>query len=412
MKNIKEYFHLPRTVYILFFARMINAIGSFVYPFLAILLTQKLGFDDRAAGIITTIAISIGGIGILIGGKLADKIGRKKLIIFSSLAGAVIFITCAFLGVSKIIVYLIMAGNLISVMQWPTMDAMVTDTTDKKNRQTAFSLLYMGLNIGMAIGPLMGGFLINGHLFWFFLIDGITTIISLIPVILFVKDTKPTEDQMEAVPKTDAESAERGSIFKAFIKRPVLLIFMFILILFTMVYAQYSFGLPLFASHVFGSNGPRMYGLIMTVNAVIVIIFTLFVISFTKKLKPLASIGIGGLLYAIGFGILYFSNYMYLFIISTIIWTLGEIIIAVNVEVFIANNAPITHRGRFFATVNFITESGYALSPMLTGFFIAGYGIRNIWPVVSLIVSFGVLLMFLLYLFEKKGFKKTVTVKD
>ena len=408
MQNLKEYFNLPRTVYILFFARIINMIGSFVYPFLAILLTQKLGYDARTAGIITTISVFIGGVGLIIGGRLADKIGRKKLIIFSSLSGAAIFIACAFLGVSKIIVYLIMAGNIISVMQWPTMDAMVTDATNKNNRQSAFSLLYMGLNIGVAVGALLGGFLINNYLFWFFLIDGVTTIISLIPIILFVKDTTPTQDQIEAIPKTDTESAEKGSLFKAFLKRPVLLIFMFILILFTMVYAQYSFGLPLFASHVFGSNGPRIYGSIMTVNAVLVIVFTLFIITFTRKLKPLASIGIGGFLYAIGFGMLYFSSYLYLFIISTIIWTIGEIIITVNVEVFVANNAPITHRGRFFATINLTTEAGYALSPMLAGFFITSFGIRNIWPAVALIVSFGAMLMFLLYFFEKKRAKNTI----
>jgi len=377
-------------------------IGSFVYPFLAILLTEKLGYDEQSAGVITTVSITVGGLGMLFGGKLADKIGRKKLLIFSSISGAAFFMACAFLGVSRIIVYLIMVANLISIMQWPTIDAMVTDATNKNNRQNAFSLLYLGTNIGVAVGPLMGGFLITRHLFWFFLLDGITTIISLIPVVLFVKDTTPTVEQIDAVPDTDTECAERGNIFRAFIKRPVLLFFMLIMILVTMVYAQYSFGLPLFASHIFGSSGPQMYGVVMTINAVLVIILTLFIISFTKKLKPLISMTIGGLLYAAGFGILYFSNYFYLFIISTIIWTLGEIIITVNAEVFIANNAPITHRARFFATINFTSEAGYALSPMLAGFFIADFGIRNIWPVVALIAACGASFMLLLFIYERK----------
>ncbi|MCK5566325.1 MAG: MFS transporter, partial [Actinomycetia bacterium] len=67
---------MPRPVYILFFARIINSIGSFVYPLLAILLTLKLGFAEDAAGRITTVAVAAGGIGLLIGGKLSDKFGR------------------------------------------------------------------------------------------------------------------------------------------------------------------------------------------------------------------------------------------------------------------------------------------------------------------------------------------------
>jgi MFS family permease len=385
-------------------------IGGFVYPLLAILLTQKLGFDESTAGIITTISIALGGIGILIGGKFADRIGRKKLLIISSLLGAAAFIACAFLGTSKIIVYLIMAGNFLSIMQWPTMDAMVTDATDKTNRQSAFSLLYIGLNIGVAIGPLMAGFLINEYLFWFFIIDGVTTILSLIPIILFVRETIPTKEQIDSVPETDTEHAEKGSVFAALRKRPVLLMFIFILVLFTFVYAQYSFGLPLFATSIFGQSGPRMYGIIMTINAVLVIILTLFIINFTRKIKPILSITIGGLLYAIGFGMLFFSDYLYLFIISTIIWTTGEIIITVNTEVYIANHSPITHRGRFFATVNFFMEAGYAISPMLTGFYIASFGIRKVWPLVSSIAVLASILMITLYFYEKRRLRKTARI--
>ncbi|MBN1298245.1 MAG: MFS transporter [Actinobacteria bacterium] len=406
MNIFKDYFKLPRSIYILFFARIINMVGGFVYPLLAILLTQKLGFDERTAGIITTVSVAVGAIGVLIGGKLADKVGRKKLIVVSSLLGAAVFLVCAFLGTSRIIVYFIMAGNLISVMQWPTLDAMVTDCTDKSNRQTAFSLLYMGLNIGVAIGPLMAGFLIEKHLFWFFAIDGITTIISMIPVVLFVKDTTPTEKEIEAVPETDTESAEKASLFKALLKRPVLLFFMFILMLFTFVYSQYSFGLPLFATDVFGNGGAKMYGIVMSVNAVLVVLLTLLIISVTKRLKPLLSIAIGGFLYAAGFGILYFSTFLYLFIISTVIWTVGEIIITVNMEVYIANNAPITHRGRFFASINFLTDVGYAISPMLTGFFIAKHGTRNIWPVVSLVASLAAFCMLILFFYERARLEK------
>jgi MFS family permease len=111
MNSFKAFFKLPRTIYILFSARIINSIGSFVYPLLTILLTAKLGFSSEATGRIITVAISVGGIGMLLGGRLADRIGRKKILVLSSLLGAGAFIICAFMGTSRNIVYIIIAGN-------------------------------------------------------------------------------------------------------------------------------------------------------------------------------------------------------------------------------------------------------------------------------------------------------------
>jgi MFS family permease len=118
-------------------------------------------------------------------------------------------------------------------------------------------------------------------------------------------------------------------------------------------------------------------------------------------LPPLVSITIGGFLYACGFGMLYFTGNIYLLIVSTIIWTLGEIINTVNIEVFIANNAPVTHRGRFFALITFVQESGFAMSPMLSGFYIASFGIKNIWPIVALFAFVAAASMFGLFMWQK-----------
>jgi MFS family permease len=410
MYGIKAFFKLPRTIYILFAARIINSIGSFVYPLLTILLTAKLGFSNEVSGRIITVAISCGGIGMLLGGRLADQIGRKKILILSSLLGATAFIICAFMGTSRNIVYLIIAGNFFSIAQWPTVNAMVTDTTTKETRQSAFSLLYLGTNIGVAVGPLMAGFLINSHLKLFFLLDAITTIVSLIPVIIFVKDTLPSKKAIESIGKNDTERAEKGSVFRALLKRPILLIFTFVSVIYSLIYAQYTFGLPLFVNDIFGNtNGPKFYGSLMSVNAIQVILLTLFIIGFTKRIKPIINISIAGFLFAFGFGMLYFSKYLYLFVISTLIWTLGEIILTVNSSVFIANNSPITHRGRFNAVISFVQQSGFALAPLLTGIFIAHLGIKNLWPIIFGLSVIGAIMMFFLFLAEKIRSKKEST---
>ena len=177
---------------------------------------------------------------------------------------------------------------------------------------------------------------------------------------------------------------------------------MFLSIIYFIIFSQYAFGVPLFANHVFGMSGPKNYGLLMTVNAVTIIVFTIFIVSFTSKIRPLLNISIAGVLFALGFGMLFYSEVLYLFIISTFIWTIGEILLTVNMSVFIANNSPITHRARFNAIATFIPRLGLALAPLITGELVVRIGINNIWPIVFITSVVASMVMFSLYFFEKK----------
>ena len=95
---LSSYSGLPRGIYILFFVRIINSMGSFVFPLLTLFLTDKLGLGAREAGMFVSLSALSYIPGGLIGGKLSDIIGRKKvMIIFQGLA-ALLFLPCAFLG--------------------------------------------------------------------------------------------------------------------------------------------------------------------------------------------------------------------------------------------------------------------------------------------------------------------------
>lgn len=99
---------------------------------------------------------------------------------------------------------------------------------------------------------------------------------------------------------------------------------------------------------------------------------------------------------------LFYSNYLYLFVISTFIRTVGEILLTVNTSVFIANNSPITHRARFNAVAFFITQSGFAIAPLVTGQLIVSIGIVNIWPIVFVLSLIASVTMLGLNFIEKK----------
>ena len=410
--NIKslfeDYTKLPRSLFILFSAQIVSSMGNFVFPFLAIFLTKTLIYNEQKAGFYVMLATAAKVPGLLLGGKLSDVFGRKKIfIIFSSLSALFIFfcLLVGQIGQNEIIPWLLIISAFFNGANYPAMKAMVADLTDPDNRKAAFSLLYLGMNIGFAIGPLIAGLLYNKYLKLLFVGDTVSTIISVLLVYFFIAETFPQADNMKnsTLSRYNNERAEEGSIYRVLLSRPYLLIFTLIFTLYSFIYVQSEFTLPLQMIKIFGDNGPQFFGTIMTLNGIVVIFLTVIIISFTRRIEPILNISLAGILYAFGFGIIYFSTTLFLFAFSTVLWTLGEIIASTYSDVYIINHTPITHRGRFSAIIHILIGSGFIFGPYLSGLFISHYKLANIWLVVFILAIFSSFLMYLLYYFEKQA---------
>ena len=404
MKKISSYFKpykgLPLSIYIIFFASIVNNMGNFVGPFLTMFLTYRVGISIGLVGIVAVNA-ALGLIGTMIGGKLIDSIGRKKVLVVFGVAAGTGYALCAFINNPIVITGILMVSSFVGGFSHPVYSTITTDLTQGEQRSAAFSLNYMAMNIGFSVGPLLAGFLYENYLMWFFLGDAITTFISIALVFIFVPETKPTKEEMEKSKAKTFESAEEGSLLKALIKRPTLLIFSFIIVIYFIVFSQFTFGLSIQVGDIFKDNGPTIFGSLMTVNAVMCSLLTVFITSATKNIKAALCITIGGILYAVGFGMMFFIDSYYMFIISTATWTVGEILVATNTSVYIANHTPITHRGRFNSVFPIIRKLGFMIGPMMAGFYVKYTNIRNLWILVAILAVIGSLMMYKLYTVDK-----------
>ena len=395
---------LPRGIYALFLAQIVNAIGNLVYPFLTFFLTQRLGYSSAAAGSFIFVASIAYVPGSLLGGKLADYIGRKKVLIVAQGLAGLMLVPCAFLGTSPIVPWLIIATHFFGGAANPTHEAITADMTSGEQRKAAFSLLYLGHNIGFSVGPMIAGFLFVHSLPLLFIGDALTTFVALGFVIVMVPESKPSEEELAS--SADEESNERseiGGLFPVLLRRPYLIFFSLLSLLLTFVYAQFTFSLPLQLEELFPQKGPVFYGYLMTVNALVVIFLTTPLIGITKKVRPVLSVAIAGILFAIGFGMVYRIGSLLLFMLSTLIWTLGEILQATNTNVYIASHTPISHRGRFNALLPIVIGTGFALGPPVMGKFIELYSVELVWPLMALISLFSAGALTLLYLIENRG---------
>jgi len=367
MSVLREYRSLPGPIWAMAGARMVNAVGSFVYPFLTLLLTDKLGFDESSAGKILMIAAVMFVPGSLIGGWLADRIGRKRLLITAQIIGALCLGFAGFMPLTPLIIWPILIQNFFFGLMMPASSAITYDLTGPENRKTAFSLLYLAMNLGFALGPFLAGFLYESHARWLFLGDAGTTLLSLVFIVALVPETLGSAEHgnHEAL-----EKPQKGSALRLLLKRPILLSFVLMVAVPWFIYGQHSFTLPIFSKELYPETGALLYGKMMSFNALLVVFITVPIIGLTRWFRPITNVAFNAVLYALGFGMLAFFHSPGAFYISVVIWTTGEILGATNVEVFTTNHTPASHRGRFASILPLISGSGRALSPWLTGMFL------------------------------------------
>lgn len=316
-------------------------------------------------------------------------------------------------------VYLLILSGIFLRMAVPAMDAIKMDVTRPENRQTSFSLIYLGMNIGVAFGQLIAGVLFAHHTKLLFFGDALTSIMALTLIGVAIKDEKgkvvhrnQQESKKMATAKEDPtlsklEQAQSGSLFSVLMKRPGLLCFCGICSVLSFMYAQSSFMLPLQLEKLYEvEKGSYYFGRLMSLNAIIVVVLTPSILVWTKKNKAMVNIGLGAIGYTLGFGLFGFWTQPAGFVLGTILWTLGEILCSTNTGVYLANHSPVSHRARFQATYGILKSVGRTLSPLLMGQFLMQYSERQGWRVIGTIGIVMVIIIFMSAFREKEDVKE------
>lgn len=379
---------LPKPVYALFTATVINGVGIFVFPFLTLFLTKRLGWSTARSGNFMLLSSLVYVPGTLIGGRLADRFGRKKVMLVSQALAGLMFVPCGFLGDSELVPWFILASLFFDGVTDPARSAMQTDLTTPENRQAAFSLIYLGHNLGFAFGPLIAGFLFYGATPWLFWGNAIAILAALALVARLVPETKPTDEAIRAtIGSGSTEEAHEGGLLSALASRPYLLVYTLLTAFYGFVYAQHRFALPLQTDAWFGAAGTPLYGSLMTLNAVMVVALATPVVALTRRWKPVANVSAAGFLFAAGFAMVAVARTPLLIFVSTAIWTLGEIVNATSDGAYVANHTPMSHRGRFQSILPIIGGTGFAVSSSIVGGIVQDRGLAPVWPMLGLVAA-------------------------
>ena len=191
MRFLKNHFsmyaHLPKEIYVLAFGKIMTSMGALIWPMLTLIMSEKLNLNGQTIGMYMMMFSMFMGPFYLLGGKLSDKYNKKHIIVTFDLIGNSLYFVCAALPISMTTLYLLAIASVFQSMEQPAYDALIADLTTYKDRERAYSLNYLAMNLGLVMAPMLGGMLFNNYLNLSFFINGLADISSTLLLLFFIK---------------------------------------------------------------------------------------------------------------------------------------------------------------------------------------------------------------------------------
>ncbi len=344
---------MPPAAWVLFGGTFVNRLGTFVLPFFTLYLTG-LGFSAVQAGVAIG-AYGLGGlVAQLFGGLLSDRMGRRNTIAVSMLStGALTLVLWQ--AETLALIYLLMFGvACLAELHRPASSALIADLLPSELRVTGFAVQRLAVNVGWATGLALGGLLAQRNFDLLFIGDAATSIafgvISLVALPHGMRSTRREEADLPSA--RAAMLADRG-----------FLLFLAAAVLSGAVYAQNVSTLPLFVRDA--GYGPSTYGLLQSLNGVLVVLAELPVIAWAQRHERLRMVALGQLLIGAGFASLLVADTIPLLVGMVSVWTLGEIIGSSPSLAIAADRAPDYARGRYQSALGAAWSVAFMLGPIL-----------------------------------------------
>ncbi len=368
---------LPRGLYVLFVATLLNRAGAFVQPLLLFWLTTAKGVPIAQAGLFVSLWGAGALVAALIGGTLADRIGRKRTMLLGWGLAGLVLLGMAFaesLAVVALCVFLVPATADLSR---PAMQAAVADLVPEVDRPRAYGALYWAANVGFAIAPLLAGIVADVDWRLLFVIDAASTWLCAIVVAFALPETRP------------AEASREGALAGL---RPVLRDGPFLAhagLGFLLAIAFYQSVGPLALAVQGAGLDAKTFGRIVAVNGLLIVLLQVPLTRWLGRFTAPVQLALGAALTGIGFGTHAFASDAMGFVVGVTIWTMGEIFVAPAGPAIVAALAPASRRGRYQGVWSLSAAAGGLVAPALGAWLWAVAGPSVLWPSVALL-CFGV----------------------
>lgn len=357
-------------MWVLFAVTLINRMGTMFLPFVVLYLTHHLGLSAVHAAAV----LAVYGAGALVAaplsGRLADLFGAVRVMKVSLFASGTLLVLFPLAKSPAAILAVSLVLSLAAEAFRPASLAVVTHLVSPERRRSAFALSRLAVNLGMSVGPAVGGFLATVSFPALFWVDGATSLLAGATLAFF-----PLADTPRAL------SPEPGGERRIGLSDPALVWFLAAVLPVGIVFFQHESTMSLFLVRDLGI-ATWVYGLLHTVNTVLIVFLEVPINLATGHWPHRRTLALGSILVAAGFGALAFVGDTAGAALTVVVWTFGEMILLPGMAAYVADIAPEDRRGAYMGLYSMSFSAAFAAGPLLGTEILERLGARPLWGIM------------------------------
>ncbi|MGH7605687.1 MAG: MDR family MFS transporter [Gemmatimonadaceae bacterium] len=393
---------LPREIWLLFATNLINRAGMMVLPFLTIYLTRSLHFSAARSGFVFAV---YGATAIIAGpaaGKLSDRIGALPIMRASLLSSGTALLLFPLATTFASVLAITALWAACAEIFRPTSLAAIAHVVPPGQQKPAFALNRLAINLGMSIGPALGGFLATVSFHAMFVVDAGTTLIAgtVLSLATWRASTGGGDDRTAPLNETTSVMDQFSTVSRPVVRAEVdsilhdrrLAIFLLASVLVGIVFFQHESALPLYMVQ-FLHMSPAFYGALFTINTLIIVAIEVPLNTLTARWPTTWSLVAGSSLFAIGFGGLAFVSTAPGVLGLVVVWTFGEMMLFPAMAAHIGEVAPVSLRGTYMGAYSMSLSVALTLGPWLGSQLLGSGGPKQVWSVMFALGALGAILM-------------------
>ncbi|HEX2092525.1 MAG TPA: MFS transporter, partial [Longimicrobiaceae bacterium] len=326
-------------------ATLVNRMGTMALPFLVLYLTQHLGYSPKSAGLVMT-AYGVGGlVSSPLAGWLCDRVGALRVMSTALFLSGVLYLLYPLLHEPEAVLALTVLLAVVAEAVRPASLVALTGAIAPEQRKAAIALNRLAVNLGMSVGPAVGGFLATASFPLLFMVDGTTSLLAGSILAATLWRTGPRAQAADAATIV-AEAVLAPPLSAGVLRDGRMLVYLTGVFLIAVVFLQHEAALPLFLVRDLGLR-ESFYGLTFAVNTLLIVLLEVPLNLAMAHWPYRRALVLGALLVAAGFGGMALVAGPWGVMATVLIWTFGEMIFFPTSATYVADMAPPARRGAY-----------------------------------------------------------------
>lgn len=361
-----EFRQLDRGVWSIALASLVNRMGAMVQPFLLLYLNRHLHYDLVLAGQIA----SLFGVGSLVasplGGFLADRYDCGRALAVALLLAGLTYMSFPAFSLPWQLAILTFTGALFAEIVRPFMLTSLSRLTEGTDSRPAYSLNYVAINLGMSIGPTLGGYLAVAHYNWLFWVDGASSLLA--AAVIWGSGVR--------CPRPERESSHQEQSVLQLLRQ--LLGYLLPYFASCVVFMGFFSASAVYLVKVLGYD-ERSCGWLWLINTLVIVATTVHVHQFLRRFRPLPLLGVSVATFGVSYLCLYFWTGLGGLLAALLLLTLGEMLLFSNATAYLSSTVPKERMGVAMGLSSLSAGFALTVAPFIVSIAFERHWVNELW---------------------------------